>query len=348
MGAHRRIDSFWHVSSHAVLVVVWAIVLLAAVVLLTAAHAQPRARTGKAVVDTYCAACHAEGRNGAPKIGDAAAWAHRAAQGLSALTRHALDGIRNMPAHGGSPGLNEIEIERAVTYMVNQSGGRWVEPLGGATAAVLRTGEQLVQAQCGRCHGEGLGGAPRLGDRPAWAPRLSKGLDAVVRSAIHGHGAMPARGGLADATDAEIQGAIAYMFNFGLPAAPTPPVAAPAPDPYHKVVDGTEVFLGIMRAQAGAGQQAGKPPRGKGYYHLNISLVDSTSKANIGDATVRLDVSDALARESRTLQPLTVNGVVSYGGYFRLLGSNPYTITAQIERPGVAGARDVKFEYRVW
>ena len=254
-----------------------------------------------------------------------------------------------MPAHGGNPGLNAIEIERAITHMVNLSGGRWIEPLGGATPAVMRTGEQLVQAQCGACHREGLNGAPKLGDRQAWAPRLAKGLDAVVRSAVHGHGAMPARGGLADATDAEIQGAVVTMFNFGQPPAPTTPQAAVAPaDPYHRSVEGTEVYLGIVRAQAAAGLPGGAAPRGKGYYHLNLSLVDSASKASIADAKVRLSVSDAVSVESKTLQPLAANGAVSYGGYFRLLGPTPYTITAQIERPGVAGMQQVKFEYRVW
>ena len=52
-----------------------------------------------------------------------------------------------MPAHGGNATLSDIEIERAITTMVNQSGGRWVEPLGGATPAVVRSSEQIVQTQ---------------------------------------------------------------------------------------------------------------------------------------------------------------------------------------------------------
>jgi cytochrome c5 len=60
-----------------------------------------------------------------------------------------------MPAHGGDAGLSDIEIERAITYMVNQSGGKWVEPTGGLTPAVERRGEQVVQAQCAKCHQAG-------------------------------------------------------------------------------------------------------------------------------------------------------------------------------------------------
>jgi cytochrome c5 len=64
-----------------------------------------------------------------------------------------------------------------------------------------RTGEQIVKAQCAKCHEAGTGGAPRIDDRAAWSQRMKRGLDATVRSAIKGHGAMPARGGLADLTD---------------------------------------------------------------------------------------------------------------------------------------------------
>ena len=334
---------------HACSLVRWVALLLGAALLSPPALAQQRTRTGKAVVDTFCTTCHEGGKDGAPKIGDAKAWAPRASQGLSALTTSALQGIRNMPAHGGSPGLNDIEIERAIAYMVNRSGGHWIEPLGGATPAMVRTGEQLVQAQCAQCHQDGLNGAPKIGDRKAWTPRLAKGLDAMVKSAVHGHGAMPARGGLADATDLEIQGAVVYMFSFGLAMAPTAP-AAPvvAVDPYHKIVDGTEVYLGIVRADSAAGPQTGAAPRGKDYYHLNLSLFDSKSKAAISNAKVKVKVADPTSAESKTLQPLAANGAVSYGGYFRLLGLNPYTITAQIERPGVAGVTEAKFEYKAW
>jgi cytochrome c5 len=177
------------------------------------ADAQARERSGKEVVDTVCGACHQKGAKGAPRIGDRKAWAKLADRGLTGLTESALKGVRKMPAHGGDLRLTDIEIERAITYMVNQSGGRWVEPTGGLTPAEERRGEQVVKAQCSKCHQTGVSGAPRIGDRDAWIPRLKSGLDPLVRSAIHGHGPMPARGGLADLTDSEIRGAIVYMFS---------------------------------------------------------------------------------------------------------------------------------------
>ena len=65
------------------------------------ASAQNVERSGKAVVEASCFACHGSGANGAPKIGDKQAWAKRTAQGLTSLTASALRGIRQMPPHGG-------------------------------------------------------------------------------------------------------------------------------------------------------------------------------------------------------------------------------------------------------
>lgn len=177
--------------------------------------AQNAERTGKEVVDSVCITCHGTGAHGAPKIGNKKAWAKLASRGLTGLSRNALQGIRQMPPHGGNPSLTDTEIERAITYMVNQSGGHWNEPVSRVAKAPERSGQQIVEAQCSKCHRDGVGGAPKIGDRSAWIPRLKPGLDVVVRSAINGHGGMPARGGMADLTDSELRSAIIYMFNKG-------------------------------------------------------------------------------------------------------------------------------------
>lgn len=170
-------------------------------------------RTGESVVAEVCLGCHKEGKMGAPVMGDQKAWAKRKNQGLSNLTQHALDGIRNMPAHGGNAGLSTAELERAITYMVNRSGGNWVEPVDTSSQRPTRTGEQLVKAKCGECHMSGKDGAPKIGDKDAWTRRVSKGLNAVVASGIHGRGAMPARGGMSDISDTEMRAAVLYMFT---------------------------------------------------------------------------------------------------------------------------------------
>jgi cytochrome c5 len=170
-------------------------------------------RSGKEVVESTCASCHRSGAQGAPKIGDRKAWRQRSAQGLSSLTQSALKGIRNMPAHGGNPGLSDLELARGVTYMVNASGGKWTEPATAAELKAERNGAQVVKMQCAKCHQDGKGGAPKIGDRDAWSKRLSQGVDHAVQSAIKGHGGMPPRGNRADLTDGEVRAAILYMFN---------------------------------------------------------------------------------------------------------------------------------------
>ena len=135
--------------------VIPAILALAMILASAAASAQGVERSGKEVVAASCVACHGSGANGAPKIGDNKAWAKRAAQGLTSLTANALKGIRQMPPHGGNPDLTDTEIERAITYMVNQSGGHWIEPVSRTTKAPERTGEQIVKARCAKCHADG-------------------------------------------------------------------------------------------------------------------------------------------------------------------------------------------------
>ena len=187
---------------------------LGALAALTAANAAgPGDRSGKEIVERVCSVCHATGAEGAPKIGDAKAWEPRARRGLSALTATALEGVRKMPPHGGSLSLNDTELKRAITYMVNQSGGSWAEPIDRRHLPAERTGEQVVKTQCVKCHGQGLNGAPKIGDKAAWIERAKLGFDGVVRSAIQGHGAMPARGGMANLTDAEMRAAVTYMFQ---------------------------------------------------------------------------------------------------------------------------------------
>lgn len=187
--------------------------LLVSSIVLQTASAQGRERSGEEVVKAVCAACHTQGVNGAPKVGDPKAWKKLESHGLTSLTDVALRGIRKMPPHGGNPKLTDIEIARAITYMVNESGGNWIEPINKSSPPTERNGKQVVQAHCAKCHQNGVGGAPKIGERAAWIPRLRQGFEVVVRSAIKGHGSMPSRGGVADATDSELRAAIIYMIN---------------------------------------------------------------------------------------------------------------------------------------
>jgi cytochrome c5 len=83
---------------------------------------------GEEVVKGVCAACHAVGALGSPKIGDKASWAPRISQGYETLVKHAIQGIRSMPARGGNAALTDNEVAGAVAYMANQSGASFKAP----------------------------------------------------------------------------------------------------------------------------------------------------------------------------------------------------------------------------
>lgn len=84
--------------------------------------------SGEVVYHATCAACHAAGVAGAPKVGDQAAWAPRLKAGYEKVLDAALHGLNAMPAKGGNPDLDDIEVARAMVYMANQSGGNFKEP----------------------------------------------------------------------------------------------------------------------------------------------------------------------------------------------------------------------------
>ena len=83
---------------------------------------------------------------------------------------------------------------------------------GGAAAA--RSGEELTKTVCGACHLTGAAGAPKIGDKAAWAPHVSQGLSMLVANAIKGtNKGMPPRGGDSTLTDTELERAIVFMAN---------------------------------------------------------------------------------------------------------------------------------------
>jgi len=82
-----------------------------------------------------------------------------------------------------------------------------------AAASSAKSGEAVYNAGCLACHGTGAAGAPKLGDKAAWEPRVSQGLDAMVANAIKGKGAMPPKGGNPSWSDEEIQNAIKFILE---------------------------------------------------------------------------------------------------------------------------------------
>ncbi len=111
---------------------------------------------------------------------------------------------------GGKPvgDLGEEAVMRRIQPMaqVSLAGGA----SGGSGAA--KGSEEIYKAVCAACHDSGVAGAPKTGDKAAWAPRIGVGLEKLAASGIKGKGAMPPRGG-ADVSDAEFARVVAWMAN---------------------------------------------------------------------------------------------------------------------------------------
>lgn len=202
-------------------------------------------RGGEEVFKSQCSACHATGAAGAPKFQDAAAWGPRIQQGLETLVHSALAGKGAMAAQGGGE-FNDTEIARGVVYMANAAGAKFAEPgpaAGTDTAATApaaapaaaepapaaaapapeqaapptaaaagNVGKELFDKTCATCHATGIAGAPKFGDKAAWAPFIAQGMEAMVQKATQGVGAMPPKGG-STASDADFRAAIQYMVD---------------------------------------------------------------------------------------------------------------------------------------
>ena len=83
----------------------------------------------------------------------------------------------------------------------------------GVSGSVLADGQKTYQTSCQACHATGAAGAPKLGDKEAWAPRIATGVDAMLAVAIKGKGAMPPKGACASCSDDDLKAAIEYMVS---------------------------------------------------------------------------------------------------------------------------------------
>lgn len=199
-------------------------------------------------------------------------------------------------------------------------------------ASAARTGKEIVESKCIECHKTGKHGAPRIDDRDAWTPRLQRGLDATIAAARQGHGDMPARGGRADLTDEEFRAAVTYLFNPGYTGAK--PAPAPALGPNQRIVDGTEIFLGVK-------------PVSEGIYRVTITLRDTATHKPIGDAQVEASVTNpVMGSDSKALKRETIDRTVSYGNDFRVTGKEPHVITVQVRRPGNNRILETRFDFK--
>jgi len=82
-----------------------------------------------------------------------------------------------------------------------------------AGSGTPKTGKEIWEGTCSACHQAGLLGAPKIGDKAAWAPRIAKGMATLKDHALHGFNQMPAHGGNAALTDADVVSALEYMVG---------------------------------------------------------------------------------------------------------------------------------------
>jgi len=129
--------------------------------------------------------------------------AESVAKRIVPVARFAID--PNAPAPGtGAP---------AQTAPATVAAANVPAPQAKAAAPVAGKGKATYDAICSACHGTGAAGAPKLGDKAAWAPRIKTGIGALHASALKGKGAMPPKGGNPALPDADVQAAVDYMVG---------------------------------------------------------------------------------------------------------------------------------------
>jgi len=101
------------------------------------------------------------------------------------------------PAPGAAPAVTPAAIPPA--------------PAKGASGAA--DGKATYAATCAVCHAAGVAGAPKFGDKAAWAPRIKQGKDTLYASALKGKGAMPAKGGNPSLSDEAVKAAVDHMVS---------------------------------------------------------------------------------------------------------------------------------------
>jgi len=83
----------------------------------------------------------------------------------------------------------------------------------GTTPVAAKSGESVYGSACIACHGSGAAGAPKLGDKAAWVPRIAQGSATLVQHATQGFKGMPAKGACTSCSDADIKAAVEYLAS---------------------------------------------------------------------------------------------------------------------------------------
>lgn len=145
---------------------------------------------------------------------------------LLAIFAHVINSNSPKPAN---PGLNKVVGERLAPVGGVYAGNTGQAALEQAKAAAEKAaaaqvayggttdGKTIFGDLCHTCHEAGIAGAPKLGDKAEWGPRIAQGIDTLVSHAIHGYtgktGVMPAKGGNPALTDAQVKATVEWMVS---------------------------------------------------------------------------------------------------------------------------------------
>ena len=198
---------------------------------------------GEAVYTANCAACHASGAAGAPKFGDAASWGPRIAQGYDLLVKHAIEGIRAMPARGGNPDLDDVEVARAVVFMANKGGATFKEP---AVPAMVVTASPDATAATAAAAAPAATEAPAAAAPAVAAPAAAAPAEPVKTAAIDGAKIYTANCAACHASG------VANAPKFGDKAAWAPRIKQGAPVLYEHAIKGFAGKVGMMPPKGGS------------------------------------------------------------------------------------------------
>lgn len=175
----------------------------------------PTLKRGKQVYLHACTICHQGGDMSAPVNGDGPNWYRRLKHsGLTGLYRHVILGYNSMPVKGACVTCSDNDLIAATDYILNTSLSRsqWRDLSSGRETKFPANGKDVYNENCGVCHDEGKGGAPKIGDKEAWKPLIAKNMDVLIESTLNS-GDHPKNGGCKLCTTGELIEAIKYMVS---------------------------------------------------------------------------------------------------------------------------------------
>jgi cytochrome c5 len=175
----------------------------------------PSLARGKQVYVQVCTICHQEGQMSAPVIGDPSNWYMRLkSSGLTGLYRHVIQGFNSMPIKGACVTCSDNDIISSVNYILNESLTRsqWRDLEAGGAGKYPSNGKDIYNEKCAVCHNDGKSGAPKIGDKNAWKPLISKNMDVLIENTMNAKD-HPKNGGCDHCTTNEVIEAIKYIVS---------------------------------------------------------------------------------------------------------------------------------------